>query len=33
MGFATSTPRDAAMVGMVKGAVSDLVENFLPHKK
>ncbi len=33
MGFATSTPRDGAMVGMIKGAVGNLVENFLPHKK
>ena len=33
MGFATSTPRDSAAVGMIKGAVGDLVENFLPHKK
>ena len=33
MGFATSTPRDSAAVGMIKGAVGDLLENFLPHKK
>ena len=33
MGFATSTPRDAAVVGMVKAAVGHLVETFLPHKK
>ncbi len=33
MGFATSTPRDSAAVGIIKGAVGDLVENFLPHKK
>ena len=33
MGFATSTPRDPATVGIIKGAVGDLVENFLPHKK
>lgn len=33
MGFATSTPRDSAVVSMTKGAVGDLVENFLPHKK
>ncbi len=33
MGFATSTPRDSAAVAILKGAVGDLVENFLPHKK
>ena len=33
LGFTTSTPRDGAMVGMIKGAVGDLVENLLPHKK
>ena len=31
--FATSTLRDASTVGIIKGAVGDLVENFLPHKK
>ena len=33
MGFATSTPRDQSAVTMIKGAVGDLVENILPHKK
>ncbi len=33
MGFATSTPRDSAAVAIIKGAVGDLVEQFLPHKK
>ena len=33
MDFATSTPRDSAAVAIIKGAVSDLVEQFLPHRK
>ena len=31
--FTTSTLRDSATVGIIKGAVGDLVENFLPHRK
>ncbi len=31
--FASSTIHDPAAVGIIKGAVGDLVESFLPHKK
>ena len=31
--FATSTVRDNAVVGIIKGVVGDLVETFLPYKK